>query len=90
MEEVAILYYLPMETKKIRGNTIHAIVTQDPLDPCWNLEDCARFATLQARFATQPAMTLDVLQCMVWKAKFPGLVYADSVENLIRAHASIL
>ena len=49
-------------------------------DPCWNREDLARYYTLLARFQHRGR---EAVECMVWKAKFPGLVYNDTVEKLI-------
>ncbi len=63
----------------VRGNRIHAVPTI-PTDPVWNPEDCARFRTLRAR---HPATSTDVLQCIVWKHKVPGLLYPDDVESVL-------
>jgi hypothetical protein len=61
----------------IRGNRIHTVSVY-PTDPTWNTEDCARFRTLRARY---PTTSTELLQCIVWKQKVPGLLYPHEVES---------
>ncbi len=63
----------------VRGNRIHTVPVI-PTDPVWNPEDCARFRTLRARHS---ATSAEVLQCIVWKHKVPGLLYPDDVESIL-------
>lgn len=65
----------------VRGNRIH-ILAQVLLDPTWNAEDCARFATLRARYERQ-GQAIDTIRCMVWKSKVPGLMYPPEVEMML-------
>ncbi len=62
----------------VRGNRIHK-VPAFPTDPIWNTEDCARFRTLRAKY---PATSTELLQCIVWKQKVPGLLYPPEVETM--------
>ncbi len=65
----------------VRGNRIHRL---EPalLDATWNAEDCARFATLRARYADK--LNVEMVRCMVWKAKVPGLMYPSDIEATLQ------
>ena len=56
-------------------------LSQKDWDPCWNSEDRARYLTLAARFYAK--LPMPIIECMVWKRKFPGLSYNCDVEKLI-------
>ncbi len=68
----------------IRGNR-RIVVPQKDWDPCWNGEDCSRYLTLAARFVEK--LPLPVVECLVWKRKFPGLQYDSGVEKLIQGNS---
>ena len=64
----------------VRGNRIYRL---EPalLDATWNAEDRARFATLRARYADK--LNIELIRCMVWKAKVPGLQYPAETEQAL-------
>ena len=64
----------------VRGNRIYEFAEEE-LDACWNREDRERFWTLRARF---PHESKEVILCMAWKRKFPGLVYDSTIELNLR------
>jgi hypothetical protein len=55
------------------------------LDPVWNAEDRARYATLLAKSAAKADPAL--IQCAVWKRKVPGLTYDSNIESQLTAAA---
>jgi hypothetical protein len=61
----------------VRGNRIHQFPPTAVADPTWTAEDHARFLTLRARYANSSA---EVVQCIVWKRKVPGLTYTADIE----------
>ncbi len=69
----------------VRGNRMLEIPNSQhtSLDPIWNAEDRARYATLLAKTASDPAL----VQCAVWKRKVPGLTYDSNIESQLAAAA---
>ncbi len=59
------------------------------LDPIWNAEDRARYATLLARASAAAAAAAPVnpalIQCAVWKHKVPGLTYDSNTTAALAA-----
>jgi hypothetical protein len=56
------------------------------LDPLWNAEDRARYATLLARATTATApVNPALIQCAVWKHKVPGLTYDSNITAALAA-----
>ncbi len=63
----------------VRGNRIHtfAPLALGSQDPTWTAEDHARFLTLRARHVGSSS---ELVQCLVWKRKVPGLMYSTEIE----------
>jgi hypothetical protein len=59
-------------------------------DPCWNVEDWGRAATLEMRWIGMGVSEKDrreLIPCAIWKAKFPGLQYNPFIESKLRTLA---
>ena len=70
-----------------RGGTLHPWIVRPDGAPTWTREDWARAATLEARFAARGACEAErrrLVECAVWRAKFPGLRYDSAVEARIK------
>jgi hypothetical protein len=66
----------------VRGNQfiVHPMLPTLYQDPTWNVEDHNRLETFRSRF---PTTQIDLLMCLVWKQKAPGLCYAAHVEDAL-------
>jgi hypothetical protein len=73
----------------IRGNRQYTYSSdKEDIDPTWTSEDKARALTVAARLASKgvEADELDrLIRCIVWKSKFPGLIYEDVIEQRIQS-----
>ncbi len=67
----------------VRGNQI--IQTNPPVgDKTWTEEDKATARTIEARWISTGISTQeiqDLLPCLIWKKKLPGLQYTDAIEQ---------
>lgn len=78
----------------VRGNRMLEIPNSQhmSLDPLWNSEDRARYATLLARASASAAAVASsapvnplLIQCAVWKHKVPGLTYDSNITAALAA-----
>ena len=77
----------------IRGNCMYSykITKDDVLDPTWTVVDKSRAQTIEARLTSKGVTTQEcetLVPCIVWKSKFPGLMYDDAIEARIRTLAA--
>jgi hypothetical protein len=67
----------------VRGNQM--IRTSSPTgDKTWTKEDKARAQTVEARWISTGIPTQeikDLLPCLIWKKKLPGLRYTSTIES---------
>jgi hypothetical protein len=75
--------------KVVRAGVLYTIQPPSHVDPIWTAADIARYATLQARCRSRNTGIVPVdherlLECAVWKRKFPGLKYTPVVESQLQ------
>lgn len=67
----------------IRGGSMYKRIVKLDRDPSWNSQDIERANILESRWIAkgicEEERTL-LLPCAVWKSKFPGIVYNDTIE----------
>jgi hypothetical protein len=68
----------------IRGGRIFPWIVKPEGDASWSRTDWSRARTLEARLNSMGISEEErrsLIPCAVWKAKFPGLTYTDSIET---------